>query len=139
MVCDDIRKEEGNKYSLMGVYGSDMVVSELPFKLSKLCFQIYVRTPKSNPIESMEVRVEGLQKDAIVIKAPSDSLIAAKGPHIDPESKQIQFGINFTVSPFEILEERRVTVFVIADRQKLYAGSIKIRLDDQAKSRAKQP
>jgi len=34
ILCDDIRREANNKYSLMGVYSNDILVSEIPVKFS---------------------------------------------------------------------------------------------------------
>jgi hypothetical protein len=35
--CDDVRQEIGNKFSLMGCYGSDLYVPAFPITLPKLC------------------------------------------------------------------------------------------------------
>ena len=37
IVCDDIRIEQGNKVSLMGIYTDGILVSQLPFVFPKLC------------------------------------------------------------------------------------------------------
>lgn len=37
IICDDIRAEEGNKISLMGVYGDNILVPFLPFNFPKFC------------------------------------------------------------------------------------------------------
>ena len=36
IICDDIRHEMGDKFSLIGVYGSDIYVAQLPFLFPKL-------------------------------------------------------------------------------------------------------
>jgi hypothetical protein len=36
IICDDIRHEIGDKFSLIGVYGSDICVAQIPFTLPKL-------------------------------------------------------------------------------------------------------
>jgi len=36
IVCDDIRHEIGDKFSLIGVYGSDICVARIPFSFPKL-------------------------------------------------------------------------------------------------------
>lgn len=38
LIADDVRNEKGNKISLMGVYGDEIVVESLPAALTKLCF-----------------------------------------------------------------------------------------------------
>ena len=40
IVCDDIREEKSNKFSLMGIYGKDIVFNKLPALLPKLCLAI---------------------------------------------------------------------------------------------------
>ena len=35
--CDDFRQEIGNKFSLMGCYGTDLYVPQFPITLPKLC------------------------------------------------------------------------------------------------------
>jgi hypothetical protein len=36
IICDDIRHEIGDKFSLIGVYGSDICVAQIPFSFPKL-------------------------------------------------------------------------------------------------------
>ncbi len=38
IICDDIRMEKGNKVSLMGIYGNQMLVAEFPFRFARLGF-----------------------------------------------------------------------------------------------------
>ena len=40
--CDDIRFERGDKISLVGVYGPQMVVPELPITLPRLCMFLQI-------------------------------------------------------------------------------------------------
>lgn len=47
--CDDVRHETGNKYSLMGCYGDELIIDKLPAALSKLCAQIRAITPIDRP------------------------------------------------------------------------------------------
>jgi hypothetical protein len=50
--CDDVRQEIGNKFSLMGCYGTDLYVPAFPFTLPKLCAFVHVRTPRERPFGS---------------------------------------------------------------------------------------
>ncbi|MEJ1963700.1 MAG: hypothetical protein WDO56_19930 [Gammaproteobacteria bacterium] len=45
VVCDDVRKEEGNKLSYMGVYGNSILLPSFPFTLAKLCFVMTLMGP----------------------------------------------------------------------------------------------
>ena len=40
LVCDDIRREVGNKSSLIGIYRRDIVVATTPYIFPKLCFHL---------------------------------------------------------------------------------------------------
>ena len=40
IICDDIRQEVGNKFSLIGIYLKEIIVSKFPITLPKLCFAI---------------------------------------------------------------------------------------------------
>lgn len=54
--CDDIRHEVGNKYSLMGCYGNEMIVDKIPSVLPKLCAHVRIFTPASRPFEHLVIR-----------------------------------------------------------------------------------
>ena len=45
LFCDDVRNEVGNKLSLMGVYGQDLLLPELPAMLPKLCAVMLLDLP----------------------------------------------------------------------------------------------
>ena len=40
IICDDIREEKNNKFSLMGMYGKEIIFNKLPALLPKLCLFI---------------------------------------------------------------------------------------------------
>lgn len=54
IICDDIRQEIGNKVSYIGIYGSDIFVSKLPFTFPKLCFAVSYRNVKGEDSFSIE-------------------------------------------------------------------------------------
>jgi hypothetical protein len=45
LFCDDVRNEVGNKLSLMGVYGQDLLLREFPATLPKLCAVMLLDLP----------------------------------------------------------------------------------------------
>ena len=55
--CDDVRQEIGNKFSLMGCYGTDLYVPSFPFTLPKLCAFVHVRTPRELPFQRLTLRL----------------------------------------------------------------------------------
>lgn len=48
ILCDDVREEAGNKYSLMGVYGAGLVFAHLPALLPKLCVCIMLENVRTD-------------------------------------------------------------------------------------------
>ncbi len=55
--CDDVRQEIGNKYSLMGCYGTDLYVPSFPITLPKLCVFVNARTPREQPFRQLTLRL----------------------------------------------------------------------------------
>lgn len=109
--CDDIRLEVGNKISLIGIYGSDLVVPETPTVVPKLCIyaQLYTE-PGSRFDEDVELRVT--VGDALITNAihkANDLVVAPKGFQ--------KAAFTFIMSPF--LVERDSTLRVKA----YYKGS----------------
>jgi hypothetical protein len=47
IICDDIRYELGDKFSLIGVYGSDICVAQIPFSFPKLGVVISYRNMRA--------------------------------------------------------------------------------------------
>ena len=56
LFCDDIRQELGNKFSLMGCYGDEIIVEKLPAALPKLCVQLRAVTPLDRPFKRLVLR-----------------------------------------------------------------------------------
>ena len=54
--CDDVRYEVGNKYSLIGCYGDEMIVDKLPALLPKLCVQIRAFTTTDKVFTKLVLR-----------------------------------------------------------------------------------
>ena len=55
IICDDIREEIRGKLSFIGIYGSNILVSKIPFVLPKLCFAISYRDVKGGDTFSIEL------------------------------------------------------------------------------------
>ncbi len=55
--CDDVRQEIGNKFSLMGCYGTDLYVPSFPITLPKLCVFVHARTPRQQPFRELTLRL----------------------------------------------------------------------------------
>jgi hypothetical protein len=56
ILCDDIRHEVGDKFSLIGVYGSHVYVAQLPFLFPKLSVAVSYRQVKGGDTFSMTLQ-----------------------------------------------------------------------------------
>jgi hypothetical protein len=127
--ADDVRIEVGNKTTIVGVYGTDMYVSNVPAFLPKLCILAYFNSPIEEQVESLTVTItfddEVLQR----IEVPSESLkrlesAARKG---DSTLTRQFYGSRATISPFVIPKEGTLSVNVLADGQDFLAGRLRIK------------
>jgi len=46
ILCDDVRTETGNKFSLMGIYGKNIIFKKIPAGLPQLCLCIMIERAK---------------------------------------------------------------------------------------------
>jgi hypothetical protein len=78
IICDDIRHEMGDKFSLIGVYGSDIYVAQLPFLFPKLSAAISCLNMRGGDTFVIELRDPKGQAmaEAISGKVPTE----VKGP-----------------------------------------------------------
>lgn len=72
--CDDVRHELGNKMSMMGIYGSDLVVPQVPVILPKLCAVITLITPSSDPFGDYYIRVLKDDEELLRLDGPSPDI-----------------------------------------------------------------
>jgi hypothetical protein len=57
IVCDDVREEKGNKKSLMGVFGGDVLVPEFPAQIQLAIFFQYLRASNESGPTLIEFRL----------------------------------------------------------------------------------
>ena len=78
--CDDVRQEIGNKFSLMGCYGTDLYVPSFPITLPKLCAFVHVRTPRESPFERLTLRLVRADEVLSELVADPEKLNAGEPP-----------------------------------------------------------
>lgn len=78
--CDDVRQEIGNKFSLMGCYGTDLYVPSFPITLPKLCAFVHVRTPRERPFARLTLRLVRADEVLSELVADPDKLNAGDPP-----------------------------------------------------------
>jgi hypothetical protein len=99
ILCDDIRQEMGNKISLMGTYGKDVIVPSIPFVFPKLCLLVIAK----------EVQIEIPWLKVIVTTPKSDPIILdIPAPPVKNMGEDIQIGI--TIAPLNIKSEGKATI-----------------------------
>jgi hypothetical protein len=96
ILCDDIREEEGNKKSLMGIYSGDYIVHQTEIIIPKLCLAVMI-----NGIKELIKRVKvtfhnpGFDPREIILEAPVISNAESSAPNAT---------LGIIVSPFRIKE-----------------------------------
>jgi hypothetical protein len=121
--CDDIRHEVGNKWSLIGCYGSTIQVAPMPSVLPKLCAMVKVCTPIDRPLEKLAVRLVREDKPLAEITFPPEGLTASP-VGAQPDAKWRISLAMFVMSPFPVDTPFRVSVEAETEEGVLNGGGI---------------
>lgn len=113
--CDDVRQEIGNKISLIGCYGSELLVESLPAVLPKLCVQIKLLTPKERPLERAVLRALLNGESLGEIEIPVLQLNTKINSFEDDDASRLTYGAIMTFSPFVI--EKEGTLQLVAETE----------------------
>lgn len=126
--CDDIRQEVGNKYSLMGCYGQEIVIEKLPAALPKLCAQLKVVTPLDRPFKKLVFRAF-LNDDLLAeIEMPPDQLEkAASEVVLTEDSFRLTFMAVMGFSPLMVPGPSKLRIEADTEDGVLKGGSIRLR------------
>ncbi|MBL1276387.1 MAG: hypothetical protein COB30_009885 [Ectothiorhodospiraceae bacterium] len=119
--CDDIRQEAGNKYSLMGCYGNELLVEKFPVLLPKLCVQVRVITPIDKPFSKLIIRAV-MDSD---IMAEMNIISGETTPQIPSgidDSVRTELSVMMTFSPLPITEPSKLRIEAEADNEILCGG-----------------
>lgn len=131
-VCDDIRREAGNKISLMGIYSGSIIIPQFPARLSKLCFALTARTSSTDPFQSLSFKVikevDGLEPEEMVKVDLTPEMLSktAAGALANEDEIFMICGTMMTVSPFELDAPCTLKLRAQTEREELRGGSIKI-------------
>jgi len=142
LICDDVRNEVSNKTSVIGLYGTELIVRELPITLAQLCFVTSVFTEYDDPVKSLSVRVSYAGETLNV--SPVEKAVLDEWARIDygvgaeeveefsdDEPPRIRFSVQMTSSPFTITKEGRLSIHVETERETFRAGSLRVRRGGQ--------
>lgn len=109
--CDDIRREIGNKYSLIGCYSDELIVDKFPAVLPKLCAQIRAITTLDQPFKRLIFRAFLNDEQFAQIEIPQQDLV--KGTEIvqrRPFAMRISLIAMMQFSPFPFSQESQLRV-----------------------------
>lgn len=131
--CDDVRMEIGNKQSLIGVYGNDLIVPEFPYILPKLHIVVNLVTPTNNPFKNLTIKVTKDGEALINVPVSTDQLEKQQSNLIENEDKENGFwgiSINLTlmISPFSIQKECTLRVLAETESEELKGRGLKIKM-----------
>jgi len=123
--CDDIRQEVGNKFSLIGCYGTEILVSTIPAALPKLCSAIKIYTPVSRPFTKLTLRL--LRGDSVVAELtfPPESLAVL--PPLVEGARWLTIVGALVMAPFPVEEPCTLRVEAETEEGVIHGGSIWIK------------
>lgn len=124
--CDDIRREVGNKYSLMGCYGSELIVEKLPAVLQKLCAHVRVITPVDQPFSKLVIHAY-LNGDSIADFDFDTTKMSEADKDASPDANWITVTAMLVMSPLAIEEPCTLTIEAETEDETLKGGSLRIR------------
>lgn len=127
IVCDDVRREEGNKLSYMGIYGASLVVPTFPVTLPKLCFVMSVLcSGNEKPPKRLSFR---LYKDADVLTEltlPQAAFKVARAQaqkDATRDAKRFTFGTVLQVYPLQLTGPCILKARALCDDEELTGGA----------------
>jgi hypothetical protein len=107
ILCDDIRQEIGNKISLMGIYGRDIVVPQIPFVFPKLCLFLMAKEVPCE-INDLKIIITVPQSDPITLDLPA--------PPNQKIPQDIHVGI--TISPLTLNGEGKAKIEIFRTKER---------------------
>jgi hypothetical protein len=129
--CDDVRHERGNKYSLMGCYGQEMILDSLPVVLARLCAKVTILIPFNSDTNDVVVQAN-LNDDVIaemLIKAADiDSMLSEARERRTDGARGVKIAVFMTFSPLSVESPSAVIITTDAGNGPTRAGALEIRL-----------
>jgi hypothetical protein len=140
LFCDDLRIEAGNKASYMGIYGSDLIIPEIPIILPSLCIVTFIIVPiREYPKEGRifhdimgEERILDIPKEALL----NFQELSLKELESDPDLQQVRISTNIKLFPFQINKASIIRVWAELDGQIVRAGRLKVTISFEEANRA---
>ncbi len=126
--CDDVRQEIGNKYSLIGCYGDDLLLERFPALLPKFCAQVKATTPRDTPFQKLVVRAFMNDTQIGELEIPTAALIQAMDVVRREDLQVLTYNVFMTFSPLAIEEECLLRIEAESEAGALVGAPISIRI-----------
>jgi hypothetical protein len=101
-VCDDVRVEQGGKFTLVGYYGKSIIVQSLPITLPKICFFAQFESSSWQP-NSLRIRLINPSGN-VMFETPSSNVPQLDEPSVIPREYQ-QATMIFQFAPMTFSEQ----------------------------------
>jgi hypothetical protein len=127
IMCDDVRREEGNKLSYMGIYSSNLLVPGFPVALPKLCFVMSVICPAQEaPPTSLTFRL--LRDEEVLAEIPISedtlgSLRQQTSGAENADTKRLTIGTVMQMFPLQLGGPCVLKARALCDGEELKGGS----------------
>lgn len=120
LFCDDIRHELGGKVSLMGIYGSHLLLPALPSNLIKLSVHFSIELPTESKPESVTI--------VIFVGGKEHTKLELGGlGYNDEAAKEVNghrlFG-GTSLNNLEFTEKTKIEAVIELDNQKAYSACL---------------
>lgn len=131
--CDDIRREVGNKCSLMGVYGPEMYVSQpFPIGMARMGFHVIYREDLDAPTKDMTLCIflPGDPDGTPTYKADIDRSSMKHEPpppNTDPLTSRRMMSLNVILNPVPLKEEGRIKVRMLVEGEEVKLGTLAVK------------
>jgi hypothetical protein len=131
--CDDVRYEQGDKLSLMGIYPNSLIVpGAAQGMIQKLCVIIEAHTPINEPFTRLTLQ---MRKDDKVIQEftlPEHDLAQLERPAEGQfDFKMSMIGSIFVLQSMPIEKSCILSVVAITEREELLGGRLHVRLSEE--------
>lgn len=118
LFCDDIRHEVGGKISLMGIYGTHLLLPALPSNLSKLSVHFSIEIPNESTPEAITITIfVGGKQHA---KLELGGLSVNEDPANEINGHRLLGGTS--LSNIEFNEKTRIEAVIELDNKKVYSA-----------------
>lgn len=128
LYCDDIREEVGGKYSLIGMYGSDLVIQSPGIvSLPKLCVVARVVTAIHHPFRELRVQVlrdAGDQQEEVI---STGAITLPEVRDFPADARTVDMQVMLVMAPFAVAGDCLLRVRALTESGVLEGQALRIR------------